>query len=126
MATASPTKADSFAKVFKALKAILATHVDELVIAADKADHYCLNTTKEYRKRPMSFGEVKIGKNYVSYHLMPVYGCPELAKNMSADLRKRMQGKACFNFREVDAALFAELAEVTKTGLEKFKQGGWA
>jgi hypothetical protein len=126
MAKASPANTDSFAKVFKALKAILAAHVDELVIAADKADHYCLNTTKDCRKRPMNFGEVKIGKNYVSYHLMPVYCCPELVKSMSPELGKRMQGKACFNFREVDAALFAELAKVTKIGLKRFKQGGWA
>src|ERR1700690_2800874 len=117
MAKASPTKADVFPRVFKALRAILATHVDELVVEADKPGHYCLNTTKECRKRPMNFGMVKTGKNYVSYHLMPVYCCAELLKSMSPELKKRMQGKACFNFREMDTALFAELAELTSAGL---------
>jgi hypothetical protein len=126
MAKASPTKADAFPKVFKALKAILASHVDELVVDVDKPGHYSLNTTKECRKRPMMFGAVKTGKNYVSYHLMPVYCCSELLKKMSPGLRKRMQGKACFNFREVDAALFEELASLTSKGLQGFKQGGWA
>ena len=27
-----------------------------------------------------------------------------------------MQGKACFNFKEPDPALFAELGELTKSG----------
>ena len=29
------------------------------------------------------------------------------------ELRRRMQGKACFNFTRVDEALFAELATLT-------------
>jgi hypothetical protein len=126
MAKASPAKTDAFPGVFKALKAILAAHKDALVVGTDKPGLYCVNTTKELRKRPMEFGSVKINKAYVSFHLMPVYCCAELLKSMSPELRKRMQGKACFNFREVDTVLFEELAEMTKTGLEKFKQGGWA
>lgn len=125
MARTAPGTA-GFAETFAALKAILARHAAELVVAVDQADHYCLNTTKEYRKRPMMFGAAKIGKQYVSYHLMPVYACPELLKGMSQELRKRMQGKSCFNFRAVDPGLFAELDTLTGTGLERFKRGGWA
>ena len=47
----------------------------------------------------MFFGAVVTGKAYVSYHLMPLYTCPWLVKTVSADLKKRMQGKSCFNFR---------------------------
>ena len=117
---------DRFGETFTALKAILGRHAGELVVVVDDADHYCLNTTKEHRKRPLMFGAVNIGKQYVSYHLMPIYCCPQLVKGMSKELRKRVQGKSCFNFREVDSELFAELKTLTADGLAKFKQGGWA
>ena len=52
---------------------------------------------------------------------MPVYGCPELLQGMSPALKKRMQGKACFNFTAVDDTCFAELGRLTAAGLKKFK-----
>ena len=69
----------------------------------------------------MFFAAVRAGKNYVSYHLMPVYGCRDLLNVVSPELMKRMQGKACFNFTAVDERLFGELARLTKAGYEKFK-----
>ena len=35
----------------------------------------------------------RLGKRYVSFHLMPVYASPELNRSLSPALRKRMQGK---------------------------------
>ncbi len=60
-------------------------------------------------------------KNYVSYHLMPVYAFPELLKGASPELKKRMQGKSCFNFKAVDDKLFAELLRLTEKGYQRFK-----
>jgi hypothetical protein len=60
------------------------------------------------------------GKRYVSFYLMAVYAFPELRDSMSPELRRRMQGKSCFNFRTVDEALFAELGEVTTAGFERY------
>jgi len=51
---------------------------------------------------------------------MSVYACPELLQSMSPELKKRMQGKSCFNFKEVDEKLFKELATLTKAGATKF------
>ena len=68
------------------------------------------------------FGSAQVKKNYVSFYLMPVYMYPELAKEISPELKKRMQGKSCFNFKKVEPALFEELAELTKKGAEKFKE----
>ena len=59
------------------------------------------------------FGGVRIGKSYVSYYLIGVYGDPRLVTEMSPALRKRMQGKSCFNFASVDEVLFDELAVLT-------------
>jgi len=63
---------------------------------------------------------VRPGKSYVSFYLMSVYSSPKLMASMSPELRRRMQGKACFNFTKVEEPLFAELARVTKAGLEPF------
>ncbi len=51
---------------------------------------------------------------------IPIYACPELREGMSAELKKRVQGKGCFNFKKVDAKLFKELGQLTKSGLQKF------
>jgi hypothetical protein len=55
----------------------------------------------------------RVGKRYVSFHLMGVYAAPELLGDMSPELRRRMQGKSCFNFSTVDETVFGELAALT-------------
>lgn len=66
--------------------------------------------------KPLLFGSVKITVRNVSDHLMPVCVEPELLAPLSGALRRRMQGKSCFNFTRVDPALFAELGELTRRG----------
>ncbi len=56
----------------------------------------------------MFFGAAVIKKNYVSFHLMPVYVHPDLLEGISDGLRKRMQGKSCFNFKALDEDTLAE------------------
>jgi hypothetical protein len=48
---------------------------------------------------------------------------PDLLKAMSPELKKRMQGKSCFNFKAVDRQLFKELKTITKAGAAKFSDG---
>ena len=71
-------------------------------------------------KHRLCFGGVRAGKAYVSFHLIPVYASAELQKSISPELKKRMQGKSCFNFKAPDQKLFKELAKLTKAGFEKF------
>jgi len=66
----------------------------------------------------MPIAWTEVGKNYVSYHLMPIYGCPKLVESSSEKLRARMQGKSCFNFKAVDEPLFEELERLTVAGFE--------
>jgi hypothetical protein len=116
-----PGKSD-FETTFQKLKAILEPYAPRLVVAADTEKYYALETSYVMKnKHRLYFAGVKLGKAYVSYYLMPVYGCPELLKSLSPELKKRMQGKACFNFKTVDEKLFKELAKLTKAGAEKFK-----
>jgi hypothetical protein len=113
--------ATNFNKVFQALKEIFKPYAKKMDVAYDTDNYYFLNTRYIMKnKQPLSFGGVKTGKNYVSFYLMSVYACPDLLKGMSPELKKRMQGKSCFNFTEVDEKLFKDLAKLTKAGAAKF------
>ena len=56
---------------------------------------------------------------------MPVYMYPELLDGLPESLKKRVQGKSCFNFKKVDAAQFEALAVLTQAGFERFRAEGW-
>lgn len=73
----------------------------------------------------LMFGSVNVGKRYVSYHLMCVYLAPDLLEAMSPELRRRMQGKSCFNFTKVDEELFDELSAITARGRDLYADRGW-
>ena len=68
--------------------------------------------------KPDWFGAVITKKNYVSYHLMPLYDDPSIGDGMSEGLSKRRQGKSCFNFKLIDPVLFDELAKLTRKANE--------
>ena len=112
---------NDFDATFLALKKILKPYERRLVVQSDNDDNYFLVTKHIMKsKQPLWFAGVRKGKAYVSYHFIPIYALPELARGMSPELKKRMQGKGCFNFKNVDQKLFKELAQLTKIGLQKF------
>jgi len=109
-------------RIFEKLKTILNQFEVGLSVQNDKSDNYYLNTPiTQSNKKAEFFGAVQIKKSYVAFHLMPVYYHPEMLDNTSQELKKRMQGKSCFNFKEMDDNLFAELNTLTKTAFEKYK-----
>ena len=111
----------NFDEVFVELKSIFKPYAKKMDIASDTGACYLLNARYIMKnKQPLCFGGVRLGKNYVSFHLMSVYASPELLKTMSPELKKRMQGKSCFNFKEIDPKLFKELQALTKAGAMKF------
>jgi hypothetical protein len=112
-----------FDAVFDRLRAILVRHAKGLAVKEDSPVYYYLETmTPAYHGKPVMFGAVRKGKAYVSFHLIPVYAYPELLKAMSPALRKRMQGKSCFNFTEIDEPLFEELERLTATSAKGFSE----
>lgn len=117
---------ESFEKIFARLRDIMLPYGRILDCTSDAAGDYYVNTAHIMKnKKPLFFGAVQIRKNYVSYHLMPVYVFPELLDDVSPALRKRMQGKSCFNFKADDKKLFEELAQLTQAGFEQYKAGGY-
>lgn len=116
-------KQERFQTVFTDLKSILEPFAPSLAHIEGRPDQYGLQVpyVERYGKE-LFFGSVEIRKNYVSFHLMPVYIFPTLLDGMSDALKKRMQGKSCFNFTKPDPALFEELAQLAAKGYETYQR----
>jgi hypothetical protein len=114
---------NDFPLIFEQLKNILKPYAKNLSVKVDTLDTYYLDGPySEKWKKELFFGSAQIKKNYVSFYLMPVYMYPELLNDISPELKKHMQGKSCFNFKKVETDLFKELEELTRQGVEKFRQ----
>jgi hypothetical protein len=80
----------------------------------------------QHKGQPLYFGSIRLGKAYVSFHLMPLYMCPELTKLVSPALKKRMQGMACFNFKtHPGPELLADLNALTQAAFTNWKDKNW-
>jgi hypothetical protein len=120
-----------FAPVFAVLKSALAKNANRLAVKTDTPIEYTLVTKSaspfpQHKGQPLFFGSVRIGKAYVSLHLLPLYMCPTLLKSVTPALKKRMQGKACFNFKsEPEPELLADLKRLTEAALKLWGEKKW-
>ena len=112
-----------FRETFAALRSVLESHAKKMTVTVDKPGHYVVAspTMTDRTGRPLFFGSVQIKKSYVSYHLMPLYMDKALCAGVSPALKKRMQGKACFNFTSVEATQLKDLAAITRKASAGFK-----
>src|SRR5579863_945514 len=120
-----------FAATFAALKTVFARHAKRLAVKADTPTEYTVVTKAaspfpQHKGQPMYFGSVRLGKAYVSFHLVPLYMNPVLTKSISPALKKRMQGKACFNFKtQPDSDLIVDLKRLTEAGIKLWGEKNW-
>jgi hypothetical protein len=120
-AAAKSKQSDALVETFKALKAIYSPIAKSMNVTHDTDSEYYLESKAPmYKGRPMCFGAVRMGKGKVSFHMMALYCFPEMKKKISPELRKRMQGKQCFNFSKPDEKLFAELSRLAADGTKRF------
>lgn len=113
-------------RVFTELAAILRPYATKLSVEKDTPTELYVDTRHiQKNKKPLFFGAVQLKKKRVSFHLMPVYLEPGLLGDISLELKKRMQGKSCFNFSDADKTLFKELAALTKSGYASYKAQGF-
>lgn len=111
---------------FATLRGILSRHARAMTVHADTPTEYSIVTRAiGPNKKPMWFGCVLSKKSAVTYHLLPLYYNPKLLKQVPPELRKRMQGKACFNFQRPDPELFSQLDALTSLGREQWKRAGF-
>jgi hypothetical protein len=123
MATASNP---AFEAVHERLKAIIRSHADGLVITRDGPAGMALEVPGLEGKPWGYVAGTRLGKSYVSFYLMPVYASPGLDAAVSPELRKRKQGKACFNFTRIDEPLLAELSTLASRGIPGFSEQAYA
>ena len=124
-----------FETIFVRLRRILQEHAGTFSVSRDAPDCYGLEGMTgsaaveawggKVKRRTIPVAWVQIGKAYVSYHLMGIHGNGKLLEGMSKELKARMQGKTCFNFKKNEEALFRELEELTVEGLAAFKRAGY-
>ena len=123
--------ATEFGPVFATLKTVFARHVSKLHVKADTPTEYTLmgcvpSPFPQHKGQPMYFGAVRLGKAYVAFHLMPLYMNDELTATISPELKKRMQGKTCFNFKATpEPELLKELKRLTNAGYKSFRDREW-
>jgi hypothetical protein len=111
--------ASALAPVHDRLRAILAPHRQRLHVAKEGPEGMVLEL-RGYEGKPWGFAAgTRLGKRYVSYYLMGVYGDDGLDGSISPELKRRMQGKSCFNFTRVDETLFRELEELTAKSIAR-------
>jgi hypothetical protein len=111
-------RAAAFAAVEDRLRKILDPLRSRLVATRDRPGDLALEIPGLEGKPWGYVAGIRRGKRYVSYYLMAAYADPEVTASMSPELRRRMQGKSCFNFTHVDEPLFDELARITETTFE--------
>ncbi|HEY8574005.1 hypothetical protein [Phenylobacterium sp.] len=112
-----------FAPVFAELAELMKRNAPGMVVKKDGPDGLLLLAPWAHPRKPdeaMWFGSVRPGKAYVSYHLMPLYMNDTMLAKVPPELKKRMQGKTCFNFKAADPALFSELETLTRACAEAY------
>ena len=103
--------------LFERFKAVLEPYASRMYVSADAPGMYGLDLAPAAQRQPATyFAGTRLGKRYVSYYLMSVYLDPSLLDDVSPELRKRMQGKSCFNLTRVDETLIDERAGLTARG----------
>jgi hypothetical protein len=108
-----------FQALFDRFKAMLEPYAAKMHVSAAVPGMYGVDMAPEGERDPSTwFAGTRLGKRYVSYYLMPVYVRPSLLDDISPELRRRMQGKSCFNLSKVDESLLAELEALTRKGYE--------
>lgn len=117
---------NKFEDIFNTLKEMMLENAPDLVVHQDTEDVLYLHTPHNpFRERNHDFGRVNIKKNYVSFHLMALYTHTEMLEEVSEALKKRMQGKSCFNFKKIDEELFEELRELIRKSYTKYQEVGY-
>jgi len=116
------TDAAAFKTTFTKLRRVFRPYEKHFDVVRDTPSAYYLSckTAKAKSGGAIWFGGVEIKKNYVSFHLIPVYAFPQLVETLSPSLKKRKQGKGCFNFVAIDPAHVKELTALTKRGFAGF------
>jgi hypothetical protein len=117
-------KKREFELAFQGLRKMLKPYDAKLRVVKDGPGGYMSESKSiRYQGKPVMFAAI-MSKSYVAFHLFPVYMFPDLLKGISPELKKRMQGKTCWNFKKAEEELFAELGGIVDASLRRFAELG--
>lgn len=102
------------------LSALIRPYAKDMIVKHDTETYYYLEETVSSDK-PQMFCAVQVKKTYTSFHVFPVYCHPELLEDVSDALKKRMQGKSCFNFKKADQVPTREIKALLKASWKSLK-----
>jgi hypothetical protein len=123
-AKAAADKKQDFKQAFDGLRKVLKPYDGKLRITKDGPGGYMSESKSlTYEGRPVMFASIT-SKSYVAFHLFPVYVFPDLLQGMSPELKRRMQGKTCWNFKKADESLFAELVLLVASCIKRLETMG--
>jgi hypothetical protein len=77
------------------------------------------------KRNEVHFATVKINKNYVALHFMPVYVETDIKALFHENLLKLLKGKACFHIKKLDDELLGHIVVALKAGDTLYKQKQW-
>jgi hypothetical protein len=113
-----------FTLAFDGLRRIFKRYDKKLSVTKDAPGSYMGESKSlRYLGKTVMFASIT-SKSYVSVHLFPVYIFPNLLDGISPELKKRMQGKTCWNFKKAEEPLFAELGKVIDASFRRFEELG--
>lgn len=117
-------KQQEFQQAFNGLRKTLKPYDNRLRLIRDVPGNY-LSESKSlrYQGKAVMFAAIT-SKSYVAFHLFPVYMFPDLLKGISPGLKKRMQGKTCWNFKQAEEPLFTELGKLVEASFRRFAEFG--
>ncbi len=117
-------KKQEFELAFQGLRKILKPYDAKLRVIKDRPGGYMSESKSiRYQGKPVMFAAIT-SKSYVAFHLFPVYMFPDLLKGISPELKKRMQGKTCWNFKKAEGPLFAEMGRLVDASFQRFVELG--
>ena len=76
-----------------------------------------------YLGKPLMFAGLTT-KSYVCVSPFSGVHISRLANGISPELKKRMQGKTCWNFKKAEQPLFAELGRFVEASFQRFEELG--
>jgi len=117
-------KKREFELAFQGLRKMMKPYDAKLRVVKDGPGGYMSESKSiRYQGKPVMFASIT-SKSYVAFHLFPVYMFPDLLKGISPELKKRMQGKTCWNFKKAEEELFAELGGIVDASFRRFAEFG--
>ncbi|MFZ3266205.1 MAG: hypothetical protein WA172_19520 [Terriglobales bacterium] len=118
------SKKREFVSAFEGLRQILKPYDKKLHVTKDQPGNYMSESKSlRYLGKPLMFAGIT-SKSYVAFHLFPVYMFPNLVDGISPELKRRMQGKTCWNFKKAEESLFGELGKVVEASFRRFEEMG--